>query len=78
MASDLLSALSTARTWRVWVPSLGGATLIALAVAVPPVPTLVQVRPSSDHSSQLWSLPEGGVTVNVPAWPAPLTHLSAG
>jgi hypothetical protein len=41
------------------------------------VATLVQVTPSSDHSSQLWSA-EGGVTVNVPAWPAPLTQAFDG
>ncbi len=66
-ASDLLSALSTARTWRVWVPSLGGAMEMFLAVDEPLVATLVQVTPSSVHSSQWWSVPEGGVTVKVPA-----------
>ncbi len=77
MASDLLSALSTARTCRVCVPSFGGAMEIAFAPVAPPVATLVQVVPSSDHSSQLWS-PAGGVTVNVPACPAPLTQAVEG
>ncbi|CAM5682385.1 hypothetical protein SALBM217S_04845 [Streptomyces griseoloalbus] len=76
-ASEVLAALSTERTCRVWVPSRGGTTLMALAAVDPPVATLVHVTPSSDHSSQLWSA-AGGVTVKVPAWPAPLTQAFAG
>ncbi|GEB54424.1 hypothetical protein GCM10017674_13360 [Streptomyces gardneri] len=59
------------------MPSLGGVTVRALAVVAPPVATLVQVTPSRDHSSQLWSVPFG-VTVKVPAWPAPLTQVFGG
>lgn len=77
IGSDLLSALSTVRTRRVCVPSLGGATDIAFAPPAPPVATLVQVTPSRDHSSQLWSA-AGGVTLNVPACPAPLTQALDG
>ncbi|CAM5555186.1 hypothetical protein SGLAM104S_09353 [Streptomyces glaucescens] len=76
-ASDLLSALSTERTWRVWVPFLGGVTLMFCGVLAPPVVTFVHVTPSSDHSSQLWSA-AGGVTVKTPGWPSPLTHWPAG
>lgn len=59
------------------MPSFGGVTEMALSAVEPPVATLVQDTPSSDHSSQLWSA-VGGVTVNVPGWPAPLTHWPVG
>ncbi len=76
-ASDLFSALSVARTWRVWVPALSGVTVRLTGAVEPPVGTFVQLVPSSVHSRALWS-PDGGVTVNTPAWPAPLTHCPDG
>lgn len=48
-----------------------------LTGVVPLVATFVQVVPSSDHSMPFWS-PDGGVTLNTPAWPTPLTHEAEG